>query len=66
MSEKEKIRLVVKAIRCYSSEHYGWAAKYHEEDYNKWLALREFADDLERGINEQNNKFDTRQSSNGR
>jgi len=50
MSEKEKIRLAVKAIRCYSSEHYGWAAKYHEEDYDKWLALMETADQLEKEL----------------
>jgi len=52
MSKKEKIRLAVKAIRCYASKHFGWAAKFHPEDYDKWLALMETADQLEKELME--------------
>lgn len=47
MSEREKRKLAAKAIRSFASEHYGWAAKYHPEDYEKWAALMEMADKVE-------------------
>lgn len=47
MSEDEKTQLVVKVIRTFCQEHYGWDAKYYPEDIDKYAALMEMADRLE-------------------
>ena len=46
MTEKEKSKLAAKAIRNYAQEHYGWSAKYHPEDREKWDVLMEMANQL--------------------
>ena len=48
MTEKEKTKLAVKAIRSYAQEHFGWAAKFHPEEKEKWDALIEVANKLEK------------------
>jgi hypothetical protein len=48
MTEREKIKLAVKALRGYAQEHWGWSAKYHPEDKEKYAALMEMAEKLER------------------
>ncbi len=47
MTEEAKRKLAAKAIREYAREHWGWAAKYYPEQYEKWLACMEMADKLE-------------------
>jgi hypothetical protein len=47
MTEKEKAKLVAKAIRSYAQEHFGWAAKYHPDDREKWETLMNAADRIE-------------------
>lgn len=47
MTEKAEIKLAVHAIRSFAQEHYGWSAKYHPEDKEKWLALMNVATTLE-------------------
>jgi hypothetical protein len=47
MTEKQKIALVVKAIRSYAQEHFGWSAKYHPEDLDKYNTLMSTAKELE-------------------
>ena len=47
MTEHAKIKLAVKAIRHYAQEHYGWGAKYHPEQLEKFEALMDMADNLE-------------------
>jgi hypothetical protein len=39
MTDKAIIELAKKAIRSYAQEHFGWAAKYHPEDLEKYEAL---------------------------
>ena len=50
MTENEKRELVVKAIRKYAQEHYGWSAKYHPEDREKFEVLIEWANRIERSL----------------
>jgi len=47
MTEKEKQKLAAKAIRSYAQEHWGWSAKYHPEDREKYDALMEQAVKIE-------------------
>ena len=48
MSDKEKRALAVKAIRQYAQMQFGWGAKYHPEQLEKYNALMEQADKLEK------------------
>jgi hypothetical protein len=46
VTDNEKIKLAIKAIRTYNSEHYGWDAKYHPDELEKYTALVEMANML--------------------
>lgn len=47
MTEKAKIKLAVKALTSYAQEHWGWSAKYHPDEKEKYDALMEVADKLQ-------------------
>ena len=49
MSEHEKLTLAIKAIRSYAQAQWGWGAKYHPEEREKFDALMQVADSLQRG-----------------
>ncbi len=49
MTEREKVKLASKAIRSYAQEHWGWGAKFHPDQEDKYNACMEIADKLERG-----------------
>ena len=36
MSQNEKIKIGIKAIRSYAQEHYGWDAKFDEDKKDLW------------------------------
>ena len=36
MTQNEKIKVAIKAIRSYAQEHYGWDAKFHEDKRELW------------------------------
>jgi hypothetical protein len=36
VTQNEKIRIAVKAIRKYAQEHFGWDAKFHEDKKHEW------------------------------
>jgi hypothetical protein len=56
MTDKERTKLTVKAIRSYAQEHYGWSAKYHPEDLEKYNTLMDEANKLEKENNGQSTK----------
>jgi hypothetical protein len=47
MTKKAKLALVIKALRSYAQEHYGWSAKYHPEDKENFDTLIDFSRGLE-------------------
>ncbi|OGO11448.1 MAG: hypothetical protein A2Y53_00075 [Chloroflexi bacterium RBG_16_47_49] len=49
MSEREKIKLAVKAIRSYAQQEWGWGAKYHPDQREKYDACMEVANRMESG-----------------
>ncbi len=49
MTDREKNKLAAKAIRAYAQEHFGWGAKFHPEQEQKYIALLEIANKLNDG-----------------
>jgi len=47
MNKTAIINLAKKAIISYAQEHYGWAAKYHPDERDKWDALMKAIEMLE-------------------
>lgn len=43
MTKNAKIKLAKKAILNYAQEHYGWGAKYHPDEKDKFDALIDVA-----------------------
>lgn len=41
MTKSAIIRLAVKALQSYATEHYGWETKFHEDAREKYDALME-------------------------
>jgi hypothetical protein len=36
MTKNEAIKIAIKAVRKYATEHYGWDAKFHEDKKREW------------------------------
>jgi hypothetical protein len=47
MTKSEERKLIVKALRSYANEHYGWAATIHPEDREKFNVLTNKANEIE-------------------
>lgn len=48
MTDNEKIKLAINAIRTYNSEHYGWGGKFRTEEKEKYDALVEVVNMLKK------------------